>query len=149
MPPFPLIFILVITIPLFEIYLLIKIGSVIGALTTVSVIILTAIVGAVLLRQQGAATMTRYLVTLQRGELPANEILEGVILLVGGVLLLTPGFLTDVLGFFCLLPQSRKAIVNAVWSRITVNASRNSHRSADRGGRVIEGEIIKKRTESS
>lgn len=149
MPPSLLIFVLIIAVPLFEIYLLIKIGSAIGAFITVLAIILTAVAGAMLLRQQGIATMVRYQATLARGELPATEMLEGVTLLIGGILLLTPGFLTDVVGFFCLLPQSRRAIIGAVWSRITAHAPMHPHHSYDQGRRVIEGEIIKKRTRSS
>ena len=154
MPPFLLIFILIIAVPLLEIYLLIRIGSVIGAMTTLSVVILTAALGAMLLRQQGIATMTRYQASLARGELPATEMLEGVILLIGGILLLTPGFLTDVVGFFCLLPQSRRVLIGVVWSRITVYAPMhsphsNDQRANEQSGRVIEGEIIEKRTKSS
>ncbi len=149
MPPFLLIFILIIVVPLFEIYLLIKIGSIVGALTIVFLIISTAIVGTMLLRQQGVATMMRFQASLAKGELPATEMLEGVILLIGGILLLTPGFLTDAVGFFCLLPLSRKAIIEIVWSRITLHAPMHSHHSSNQGGRIIEGEIIEKRNKSS
>ncbi len=152
MSPFPVLLVLIITVPLLEIYLLIQIGSLIGVLPTILLIVLTAVLGAALLRQQGLATLNRFRASLERNELPAMEILEGVVLLVGGALLLTPGFITDVIGFLCLLPVSRQAIVRNVLSRaaigldVRVAAQRTSKRREEQ---VIEGEIVEKRDDSS
>ncbi len=108
---FRILLILFLTIPLLEIYLLIKVGGIIGALPTVFLVVFTAVVGALLLRMQGFATMRRVQATLARGELPAIEMLEGLVLLISGALLLTPGFFTDIVGFLCLIPSLRRRLI--------------------------------------
>lgn len=100
-----------IAIPLFELWLLIQVGSRIGAWTTIGLCLLTAAVGLALLRQQGVATLLRANQRLASGEVPAREMLEGFLLALGGVLLMTPGFFTDTLGLLCLLPFTRRALV--------------------------------------
>ena len=80
------------TVPLVEMYVLIKVGEQIGALPTIALVVLTAVIGVALLRQQGLSTLTRGVSRLQSGEVPASERLEGLLLAVGGALLLTPGF---------------------------------------------------------
>lgn len=117
MPAFVLLFLVV---PLVEIYLLIEVGQVIGALPTVGLCVLTAVVGGALLRYQGFQTMMRAQQNLQRGQLPAIEMFEGVALAIGGALLLTPGFATDVIGFLCLIPWSRRAMIRAAMRRMQV-----------------------------
>ncbi|MBK1885476.1 FxsA family protein [Marinobacter sp. DY40_1A1] len=104
MPIFLFIFIVM---PIAEMAVLIQVGSVIGVFNTIGFVLLTAVVGAWLLRQQGLATLLKANQRLNSGELPAKEVAEGLILAVGGVLLLTPGFITDAVGFLCLLPFSR------------------------------------------
>ena len=104
MPVFLFLFIIM---PIAEMAVLIKVGGVIGVLNTVGLVLLTAVVGAWLLRQQGLATLLRANQRLNSGELPAKEVAEGLILAVGGALLLTPGFITDTIGFLCLLPGTR------------------------------------------
>jgi len=106
-----LLFLLFLTIPLIEIYLLIKVGSALGALPTVALVVLTAVIGAFLLRMQGFATMQRVRLSLARGEIPAIEMLEGAVLLLCGALLLTPGFFTDIIGFLGLIPPLRRGII--------------------------------------
>ncbi len=113
---------LLILAPLFEIYLFIHIGSAIGALPTLFITILTAFIGVAMLRVQGINTLFRYRGAVARGEVPAVELLEGFVLLVGGALLLTPGFLTDGIGFLCLLPASRMYIVRHIIYRIAREA---------------------------
>ena len=117
---FKYLFILFLLVPLLEIYLLIQVGGVIGALSTVLLVVLTAVVGAYLLRQQGFATLQRARESLERGEVPAGGLLEGAILLVSGALLLTPGFFTDAIGFICLVPNARQAIAAWLLKRATV-----------------------------
>ncbi|MDH3935199.1 MAG: FxsA family protein, partial [Gammaproteobacteria bacterium] len=95
MNPFPALLLLFLLVPLVEIYLLIQIGGVIGAFPTVMLVVFTAVLGAALARYQGLATLQRLQATIARGETPAIEVFEGVLLLVGALLLLTPGFLTD------------------------------------------------------
>lgn len=106
--------------PLVELYLLIEIGSVLGALPTIGLCLLTAVVGASLLRQQGIETLARARRNLDRGELPAIELFEAVALVIGGVLLLTPGLVTDVIGFACLVPASRRWLVGVMMRRMRV-----------------------------
>jgi UPF0716 protein FxsA len=97
-------------IPLVEMIILIEVGSMIGPLPTVGLVVLTAICGVWLLRLEGVATLTRVQEKLQRGEIPESELLEGIMLIIGGALLLTPGFATDIVGFVCLLPGLRRPL---------------------------------------
>lgn len=105
------LFLLFIGIPILEMWLLIEVGSRIGALYTIGLVALTAFIGLHLLRQQGVSTLTRAQSRLNAGEVPATEILEGLFLAVGGALLLTPGFFTDAIGFCCLLGPVRRRII--------------------------------------
>ena len=88
--------------------ILIEVGGMIGPLPTVGLVVLTAICGVWLLRLEGMATLTRVQEKLQRGEIPESELLEGIMLIIGGALLLTPGFATDIVGFVCLIPGLRR-----------------------------------------
>jgi len=125
---------LFIIVPLVEIYLLIEIGTVIGALMTVALCVLTAVVGGVLLRYQGLQTMFRAQANLSRGQVPAIEMFEGVALAIGGALLLTPGLVTDVLGFLCLIPWSRRMMIHAAMRRMQVVYGPASGRGGSRPG---------------
>ena len=109
---------LFIAIPIIEMWLLITVGQHIGAPLTIGLVVATAVIGVYWLRQQGFSTLTRLNQRLSSGQLPAREIAESVILSVGGALLLTPGFATDLLGFSCLLPFSRVLWANLALSRI-------------------------------
>jgi UPF0716 protein FxsA len=104
------LFILFAVIPVIEIYLLIKVGSLIGALPTVALLLSISLAGAWLVRHQGFEILRRIQSELAQGRLPAAELLDGALVLVGGVLLLTPGFFTDFLGLFFLIPFTRAAI---------------------------------------
>ena len=108
------LFIAFIAVPIVELYVLISVGEVIGALTTVGLILLTAFIGAALVRAQGISTFNQVQMQLGRGEMPAMEIFEGLFLLVAGALLLTPGFVTDAIGFVCLTPPLRRAIIKRI-----------------------------------
>ena len=107
MSPFAVIFLALIIVPLVEIYLLISVGRIIGAGSTIAIVILTAVAGAYLLRIQGLSTLLRIQQSTAAGKLPAQELIEGLILLVTGALLLTPGFATDAIGFALLIPPIR------------------------------------------
>ena len=114
---FPILMTLFLVIPIIEIYLLIQVGGYIGVLPTIALVVLTAVIGASLLRSQGLQTYMRFNQALGEGRVPANEILEGVALLIGGALLLTPGFFTDLIGFFCLLPITRRPVATFLVNR--------------------------------
>lgn len=116
MNPFQIFFVLLIIVPVVEIYFLIQVGSVIGGFETVLLVVFTAFLGAYLFRVQGLTTVQRLQATLARGEVPALEMVEGIMLLLCGVLLLTPGFFTDAIGFLCLLPALRQKVALALLS---------------------------------
>ena len=105
------------TVPVFEIYLLLKIGGLIGVIPTVTLVVTTAMLGAAMLRNQGLSTLKRLQDALSRNEIPAREIVEGPLLLVGGALLLTPGFITDAMGFYLLIPSTRSRFVGYILKR--------------------------------
>lgn len=112
---------LFIILPIAEMAILIKVGTIIGALNTIGLVLLTAVIGAWLLRQQGLATLLRANQRLNSGELPAREVAEGLILAVGGALLLTPGFITDTIGFLCLIPGTRHWFASQALKRMVVS----------------------------
>jgi UPF0716 protein FxsA len=104
-------------VPIFEIYLLITVGGWIGVLPTIGLIVLTAVLGSLLLRHQGLATLREAQRSMAQGAVPAKSLLDAVFLAVGGVLLLTPGFFTDAIGFACLLPAGRAWLVKLALRR--------------------------------
>jgi UPF0716 protein FxsA len=101
------LFLLFVLVPVAEIYLLVTVGSSIGAFPTVALVILTALAGAHLARMQGLSTMMRIRENLDQGFMPAEELLDGVLIFLAGMVLLTPGFLTDIAGLLILLPATR------------------------------------------
>ena len=105
------LFLLFIVVPILEMALLIKVGQWLGVLPTIALVLLTAIVGVTLLKWQGVSTLLRARQKMQAGDIPAEEMFEGIFLAVGGALLLTPGFFTDAIGFACLLPMVRRRLV--------------------------------------
>ena len=111
MSPVGILFLLFLLVPVIEIYFLIKVGNLIGAIPTIALVVFTALLGAMLLRFQGWVTLQRTRLTMARGELPAMEMLEGVLLLFAGALLLTPGFVTDAFGFGLLVPPLRQSLI--------------------------------------
>ena len=134
---FRFFFLLFIFTPLAELYLLIHVGSYFGAAPTIALCLFTAALGAVLLRLQGLETMARVQAKLQQGEMPATDMIAGLILLCSGMLLLTPGLLTDIVGFICLLPQFREFIANGLLSQLL-----HKHAQQTQQGHVIvEGEF--------
>ncbi len=114
----PLLFII---IPVVELYVIIAVGEEIGAFWTVILVLLTAVIGVNLLRIQGMSTLMRAQRNMAQGAMPAMEMMEGLALAVGGVLLITPGFITDSIGFLCLIPASRQAIIRYIIARATVH----------------------------
>ncbi|WP_250460058.1 FxsA family protein [Microbulbifer litoralis] len=142
---------LFIVIPILEMWLLIAVGSEIGALPTIGLVLLTAVVGLALLRRQGLSTVMRAQQKMQAGELPAREMVEGIFLAVGGALLLTPGFFTDALGFACLIPGLRQLLLGRILRHVTVvrgpGATPPGGAGRQRDHDVIEGDYS--REESS
>ena len=146
----PILFVIV---PLVELYLIIEVGSLIGALWTVFLVLFTAVIGVSLLRIQGLNTLNRARQNLDEGTLPAMEMMEGILLAVGGALLITPGFITDSLGFLCLIPVTRRAMIAFLARRSTIHVQgfrtdgghgTDAQQHGHRKGRVIEGEFQRK-----
>ena len=146
---FPILLAIFLIIPIIEIYLLIQVGGIIGVLPTIALVVLTAVIGAALLRNQGIQTYLRFNQSLSEGRLPANELLEGVALLIGGALLLTPGFFTDAIGFFCLIPITRRPVVTFIVNRFNPmgNVAQGPFTGMDMGegpprhGNIYEGKV--------
>lgn len=111
---FPLL--LFIVVPFIEIMLLLKVSEHIGAWYTIGLVLFTAVLGVNLLKRQGFNTLLRFQQRLQSGEIPAQEIVEGMMIAFAGALLLTPGFLTDSIGFTLLLPPVRRRIAQRILS---------------------------------
>ena len=114
MKPFTIIFLCFLVIPTAEIYLLIQIGQFIGAGWTIFGVVATAVIGAWLIRIQGILTLHRGVESLRRKEVPAIELIEGLFLLICAALLITPGFVTDSIGFLCLVTPVRRALAAMV-----------------------------------
>ncbi|UTF60031.1 FxsA family protein [Gilvimarinus sp. DA14] len=145
----PVFLVLFIVIPLIEIALFIQVGDEIGVLATVGLIILTAVIGVALLRWQGVATLLRARSRMASGELPAREMIEGVMLAIAGAFLLTPGFFTDTLGFLLLIPMSRRWIIHTWGDKIKVQGAsqRGAFYRASEDEHTFEGEY--RRTDST
>jgi len=107
-----MLFPIFVVVTLAEIYVLVSVGQAIGGLSTVLLVVITAFIGSSLLRQQGWSTMAKAQQSMSEGRTPAMEMMEGVVILVSGILLLTPGFLTDALGLLGLMPWSRSYFIN-------------------------------------
>jgi UPF0716 protein FxsA len=105
---------LFIVMPIAEIYVIIQVGQAIGALWTILLLIADSVIGARLLTWQGRSAWRRFQDAVAAGRMPHNEVLDGVLIVIGGALLLTPGFITDVLGLGLLLPPTRALVRRAV-----------------------------------
>ena len=102
----------IILIPIIEIYLFIKIGSQIGAFNTISLIFITALIGVIYARYEGLNTLKSGFAQLNRNEAPKYEMISGAIIAIAAVLLIVPGFATDILGFLLIFPASRKFLLS-------------------------------------
>lgn len=134
----PIFLLLLIGLPLIELYFLIQVGSQIGAFSTIALSILTAILGTWLVRVQGFGVLMRVRRMLEQGEAPALEVLDGALILVAGLFLLLPGFLTDSLGFLLLVAPLRRWMIRRFF-QVTPAPGQVVTRRV-RETRVIEGE---------
>ncbi len=120
-----ILFLLFVIMPIVEMTLLIKVGSVIGALNTVLFVLLTAVIGAAMLKRQGLSTLLRANQRMSAGEIPAKEVAEGFLLAVGGALLLTPGFVTDAIGFSLLIPGIRRGMIDQLMKKMIITGGQS------------------------
>ena len=138
---FHALLLLFICVPLAEIYVLLHVGASVGVPLTVALVVLTAVLGAALMRAQGFATLKRIQASLERSEVPAFALAEGAIILLSGALLLTPGFLTDFVGFACLVPGLRRAcIIRVLEGRAASSAGAKPSTGTTRGV-IIDGDF--------
>ena len=147
-----MIFPIFVVVTLAEIYVLVSVGGAIGAWSTILLVIVTALIGSTLLKQQGWSIMAKAQQSIAEGRTPALEMLEGVVILVSGVLLLTPGFITDGLGLLGLMPWSRRYFINhfleknaeRVFSQrnsVFINRTKSSELKTANKDEPIEGEF--------
>jgi UPF0716 protein FxsA len=108
------LFLLFVGIPLLELFILVQMGQMVGVLPTIGLVVITGAAGAALARLEGLRTIWNLKAELARGSLPSGALLDGAAILFGGALLLTPGILTDILGFSFLLPPTRKALLKRI-----------------------------------
>ena len=116
-------------IPIIEIYLLIEIGSIFGALTAITLVIFTGFLGAFMARMQGLQTLFRIQESLREGRMPSGELLDALLIVIAGLVLLTPGFLTDSAGFLLLIPSTRNSIIS--WLQRKIELKYMSNRPED------------------
>jgi UPF0716 protein FxsA len=146
-----MLFPIFVVVTLAEIYVLVSVGQAIGGLSTVLLVVITAFVGSSLLRQQGWSTMAKAQQSMSEGRTPAMEMMEGVVILVSGILLLTPGFLTDALGLLGLMPWSRSYFINHFLEKnaervfkqrnsVFINRTNSSEKKSNKDD-TIEGEF--------
>lgn len=130
-----LLFLLILVVPLLELWILIQVGGVIGPIETILAVVGVSLLGAVLLRREGLKAWGRFRTAVAEGRVPAGEVVDGALLVLGGALMLTPGFLTDAVGLAFVLPLTRMALRGLVRRRVTVIAQgRGQGRGAGRSG---------------
>jgi UPF0716 protein FxsA len=115
----PLLILLFIAVPIAELYVIIQVGQAIGALPTIAILVADSIIGSLLWRSQGRAAWRRFNAAVAEGRPPAREVLDGVLIVFGGALLITPGFLSDILGLLLLLPPTRALFRGVIVRRFT------------------------------
>ena len=146
-----MLFPIFVVVTLAEIYVLVSVGQTIGGLSTVLLVVITAFIGSSLLRQQGWSTMAKAQQSMSEGRTPAMEMMEGVVILVSGILLLTPGFLTDAFGLLGLMPWSRSYFINHFLEKnaervfkqrnsVFINRTNSSEKKSNKDD-TIEGEF--------
>lgn len=149
---FARLLLLFIIVPLLELYIFLTVGSRIGIAATVAIVIITGFLGAYLTKSQGLKTLARYRESIQAGKLPHQEILDGLMILAAGAVLLTPGFLTDAIGFALLVPSIRNLVRQwlgkSLKTRVTVVKSEMADQAETGKSRVnpqvisVDAEVI-------
>jgi UPF0716 protein FxsA len=141
-----LLFILLIAIPIAELYVIVQVAQGIGILPTLALLIGISMAGAWLLKREGTATWARLQQTLARGQMPTNEVTDGALILFGGALLLTPGFLSDVIGLILLIPPTRALVKGSARKVFARWARRRGGTVTRASGRIYEAGVVRKST---
>jgi UPF0716 protein FxsA len=136
----PILFVLFIVVPLLELAVIIQVGQLVGTGPTVLLLLAVSLVGAALVKREGLRAWFRFRQAVAEGRVPAKEVVDGALLLFGGALLLTPGFLTDAVGLLLLVPVTREVVRRVLRRRVTVfglppQRGRTGGSDAQRGGR--------------
>lgn len=131
--PILLLFFLFIVVPIAELYVLLQIGQQIGTLPTIALLILDSVLGASLMRSQGRAAWVRFSTALAEGRVPGREAIDGALVIFGGALLLTPGFLTDILGVILLIAPTRVLVRTLLLKRLTARVAAGAGAGAPGG----------------
>ena len=139
-----------VVVPIVEIWVLLQVGQWLGVLPTVVLLVVMSLLGAYLLRREGARTWRAFRTALTSGRLPAAEVADGALVIFGGALLLTPGFATDAFGLLCVVPPSRavlrRLLTRQVARRLSVGAVLGGARgpsSRRRPSTVVDGEVVR------
>jgi len=145
-PVAAVLFTLFVVMPIIEIYVIIQVGQVIGAWWTVVLLVVDSIFGAWLIKHEGGRAWRDLVETLENGRMPATELADGALILVGGTLMLTPGFVTDALGILLILPFTRpvfrRALAAVVARRLTLRDVNRPGPQSPGQGPVIRGEVV-------
>lgn len=142
------LFVLFIVMPLVEIYVLVQVGQVIGAWWTILLLVADSLIGTWLIRREGARAWSALRTALDSGRMPARELADGALILIGGTLMLSPGFVTDVFGILLILPVTRpvfrRVLTRVVSARLVAGASARNARRPGPGpeGSVVRGEVV-------
>ena len=143
--PWWILALLFVVVPLVEIFLLIRLGQVVGPWWTILILVADAILGSWLVKREGARTWRALQEALAAHRMPAAELADGALVLIGGTLLITPGFLSDVAGLFCILPftrpVARAALARVITRRLTVVTTPQTARRPGHGD-VIRGDVV-------
>jgi UPF0716 protein FxsA len=142
-----ILFVIFIVIPIVELWVIIRVGIVIGFLPTLALLILVSVAGTMLMKQQGLATWRRLQQALERGEMPTKEVTDGALILLGGALLLTPGFVTDIVGLFLLFPVTRALVKGAVRTWLYQRAIVRAGFGGDVARDVYDTRVVRERRE--
>lgn len=135
-----------VVVPLLEIFVLVQVGRVIGAWWTVGLLILASVAGAWLIKREGRAAWRALTDALSTGRMPARELADGALILIGGTLMLTPGFVSDLVAVFLILPVTRplarKALTGMITRRLLVSGPMDARRPGPGQGPVVRGEVV-------
>lgn len=114
----PLLVVIFVAVPIIELFVILQVGEAIGVLPTIALLVVDSVLGSVLMRSQGRAAWARFNAALAERRVPAREVVDGVLIVFGGALLLTPGFVTDLLGLSLLLPPTRALLRGVIVRRV-------------------------------
>lgn len=134
--------ILFIAIPIVELFVLIQVGGAIGVLPTIALLIADSILGSLLMRSQGRRAWVRFNAAVAEGRVPAKEVIDGALVILGGALLLTPGFFTDVFGLLFLLPPTRALIRKLLVKRFSERMIASATGPAGAGGPMFTSQVF-------